>query len=460
VPICQRTNTPARSSACHNHSHLVPLLLRIALEHFRFHGVPDFGVQLEIPRREAYLGDVFGRPRGLPQMQDPSDRLADTYLSILERRLNRDGFDLSRYVDDLRVIANDWEQANQIVEKAAEYARDLGLILSSEKTKIFKRETLRIQHAEEREFFVARFHDAKESLKQFIFMAMGTYGDQERAEGEADSLSAAQAACWDILNEWGELATQVSPEMALDGPAQRLISAALIILREYEERLPDQLLIDIVFHIPQRLEQVCGYLAARAEMFGAEDHWRTLGALMRMGRQSPWAKLWLMDTAERLASSQDAPPEPIRDWAGQQLLDRHELVGGFSHLAKFSAASDGHACRQDTHITSSSIPGRMHSSRPVPPHAKASAGGASPIETHGSPRNLVAHASYPQSWLVPSTSLDGPLYSSSGTVPFSWFALRPQGASLVVGGAAAPATAARQSPHKFIFGRLTRISPL
>jgi hypothetical protein len=277
---------------------------------------------------EAYLGDVFGRPRGLPQMQDPSDRLADTYLSILERTLNRDGFDLSRYVDDLRVIANDWEQANQIVEKAAEYARDLGLILSSEKTKIFKRETLRIQHAEEREFFVARFHDAKESLKQFIFMAMGPYGDQERAEGEADSLSAAQAACWDILNEWGELATQVSPEMALDGPAQRLISAALIILREYEERLPDQLLIDIVFHIPQRLEQVCGYLAARAEMFGAEDHWRTLGALMRMGRQSPWAKLWLMDTAERLASSQDAPPEPIRDWAGQQLLDRHELVRG------------------------------------------------------------------------------------------------------------------------------------
>lgn len=275
-----------------------------------------------------YLSEIFGYSRGLPQMQTPSDRLADAYLSILERNLGRDGWSLSRYADDFRILATNWEQANHVVERGAEYARELGLILSSEKTKILRMQTVVNRHKEDQEFLASRIQIAKEDLSQVIFMAMGPYGEGEPITEEPTTLSAAQNACWQIVNEWGERAAESDPEVPLDSPEQRAIPAALIILGNYADRIPDKLITDMVFNTPLRLEQVCKYLTVRASSntFTFEDHWRTLESLARMGRQSPWAKLWLMHTIETFLPTLGGPPGPVRKWTSQQLADRHEIV--------------------------------------------------------------------------------------------------------------------------------------
>ena len=54
-------------------------------------------------------------------MLNGSDRLADTYPSILDRQLHRQRYPSSRYVDDIRIIAKSWEEANTMIEEVAEY---------------------------------------------------------------------------------------------------------------------------------------------------------------------------------------------------------------------------------------------------------------------------------------------------------------------------------------------------
>jgi RNA-directed DNA polymerase len=112
----------------------------------------------------SLLGELYERPRGLPQMLDISDRLGDAYLSRLERSLQRDGLEVHRFADDLRVIAGDWESANIYLERAAEYARRDGLILSTKKSTIYKRTTLARQEHTDSEFFVRYFQQARQAL--------------------------------------------------------------------------------------------------------------------------------------------------------------------------------------------------------------------------------------------------------------------------------------------------------
>ncbi|MDX3492439.1 reverse transcriptase domain-containing protein [Streptomyces turgidiscabies] len=77
-----------------------------------------------------FLGECSPNKRGLPQLTSASDTLGDLYLSIIQRQLMRQGLDVSRYADDFLIRAKNWEQANETIEYAAEFARDLGLILS------------------------------------------------------------------------------------------------------------------------------------------------------------------------------------------------------------------------------------------------------------------------------------------------------------------------------------------
>jgi hypothetical protein len=93
------------------------------------------------------LGEIYPKGRGLPQLSAPSDVLADAYLAIIERDLLRAGFGVSRFVDDFKVIAPSWEVANGVIEMAAESARALGLILSTEKTNVRRADTLAEKNA-------------------------------------------------------------------------------------------------------------------------------------------------------------------------------------------------------------------------------------------------------------------------------------------------------------------------
>lgn len=76
------------------------------------------------------------RNRGIPQGTSVSDLLAKLYLEPLDRRLQRDGFNHLRYVDDIRVFCRSLTEAKKAIRTLSGLARERGLNLQSAKTKI------------------------------------------------------------------------------------------------------------------------------------------------------------------------------------------------------------------------------------------------------------------------------------------------------------------------------------
>lgn len=287
----------------------------------------------------AALMDILGRwqprGRGLPQLNESSDALADAYLEILERDLLRVTPTVMRVADDFKIERDDWATANEVIEYAAEEARRLGLVLSTEKTRISAFDTVRSRRAAQKAFLDEHFTQAKSSLTEIDFLTMDYESDEAVViePGRADTV---REALRRIVEEWIEL--QGRPDQPEVSEHARLLPVALAWLQGHVGwRVPEQWLAQIAFRHPLRQENVCKYVLGREEW---EANWRALTALSAMGRQSPWAKVWLLHAAE----AQQLPGVDIRsdkliEWARMQLRDRHELVRAEAGwlLAKHSA---------------------------------------------------------------------------------------------------------------------------
>jgi RNA-directed DNA polymerase len=272
-----------------------------------------------------YLGELLGRARGIPQMLPASDRLADAYLSILDRKLSQDGYVVARFVDDIRIIAETWDDANVAIERAADYARQLGLILSAQKTGIFKRTTLADQRRADMQFFNKYFTRTRTAMTQI--MLIGSYDSGvQKVEIKPEEQQAARAAAWTIMSEWWNEAKARDPQGEVSTPTQRFINQGLYVLREHPEQLDPQLLQDIVFRYPRKIEQVASYLIARAKASPNVRDLRPLHFLIAMGRQSGWSKLWLLHTIEQIAPPSFTGQGRLGIWMREQLDDRHEIV--------------------------------------------------------------------------------------------------------------------------------------
>jgi hypothetical protein len=236
----------------------------------------------------------------------------------------RSGFEVSRYADDFKVLASDWGAANGVVEEAAEVARRFGLILSSEKTAIRKRSTLQQRVDDRIDFLMKYFQDAKDELKSLSFV-FGDYGDGVFAEAEPDEKETTQAALRKVFSDWVDGQNQKdSADTSLHG---QFLPASLRVLSAAPERIPDSWLRELVFRQPLRLENVCAYVLARDEE--AAQNWETLKILAKMERQSPWAKIWLLQVADGQEPSDDPWSDAtsvVTTWAKAQLSDKHEVV--------------------------------------------------------------------------------------------------------------------------------------
>lgn len=282
---------------------------------------------------ERLLAGLAPRGYGIPQMMQVSDRLADAYLSIMDRRLARSGLEAHRFADDIRVLARDWESANRIVEAAAGIARNLGLVLSSEKTSIYRRSTLVDAEGRDQTFFDDYFKRVHADMVEADFLADGPYADEredEAADQEFDD-RVYQETALRILEEYLEAAKDNLTEDGVDLSLRRFVRTSVAVLQSAPDRLSDDHLERLVFYDPRRLEEVARYLKARAanKDFGREPHWESAARFAALGRQSPWAKLWLLDLAESLP----APPKRSEsaytsfvDWGKKQVGDQHEAV--------------------------------------------------------------------------------------------------------------------------------------
>lgn len=267
----------------------------------------------------AVLDAVNDRSRGLPQMLETSDRLADTYLAVIDRHLARTGFEAHRYVDDYRVLANSWNEANVIIEEVADRARALGLTLSSAKTTIRLRKTV---------------DDAESAAETFLDTYFEEAGVEEDEDGRLDpydrdyddeALETDVAGAYvDVLDHWHDLfeTKETMPVGMLTN-----IGGAIAGASTAETRLTDKQLNDLVFDDPLRLELTCRYLVDRIGTDSDADQWTTLETLAGMGRQSPWAKLWLLDTtAQFLTAGVDGASPGVLSWVAKQLDNPSEVV--------------------------------------------------------------------------------------------------------------------------------------
>lgn len=277
----------------------------------------------DVPTAESLvelLGCITSRSRGLPQLSKSSDTLADAYLEIVERQLLRSGYEVSRVADDFKITAADWGTANAVIEEAAEHARNVGLVLSTEKTTIRKAATILQQETEEKAFLTAHFHAAQEGLTitDFFFVDYGVIEEGTVVPKSDDEVVIAEAFR-EIVREWYEGREDDQPLHA------RFLARALVWLADVPGRLADEWLQEIVFRQPIQLESVCRYLLTRCE-HEVRDTWLTMDILTSMRRQSPWAKIWLLHVANQIPSERSCTESEVRDWARRQLNDKHEVV--------------------------------------------------------------------------------------------------------------------------------------
>lgn len=83
----------------------------------------------------------YSQRHGLPQNRDASSFLANIVLNKVDRKMVEKGYDYFRYVDDIRVICNDENEAKQALNYLISELRSIGLNINSSKTKILTKQT-------------------------------------------------------------------------------------------------------------------------------------------------------------------------------------------------------------------------------------------------------------------------------------------------------------------------------
>jgi RNA-directed DNA polymerase len=156
----------------------------------------------------ALLAGLIGRSFGLPQQSEPSDALAEAYLSAVERRLVRQGLTVWRYNDDFRIAADSWRDALNVVDALEHECRTLGLALNDAKTVIRKRETY--------ETALGRRDKVKEEIAERVQIDLTTWlmspygGDITFEEPEEGDVTVAHA----VVDDWYEFQRRPADQTA------------------------------------------------------------------------------------------------------------------------------------------------------------------------------------------------------------------------------------------------------
>lgn len=81
-----------------------------------------------------FLGELQGRPVGLPQVNTSSDILAEIYIDSVERAMVRLGHPIWRFNDDFRIACTNFTGAMSAIEDLDRSLRTMGLTLNESKT--------------------------------------------------------------------------------------------------------------------------------------------------------------------------------------------------------------------------------------------------------------------------------------------------------------------------------------
>lgn len=189
------------------------------------------------------LAGLMGRSFGLPQQSESSDVLADAYLSIVERRLLRQGLTVWRYNDDFRIAVDSWSAALNAVDALERACREVGLALNDLKTVIRKGGTYKAVSSRREEMLREISEEVEVDLTEVVI----TPYDLIIIEPAEDDV--ADRAARNVVAEWLGLQEKMlspSPEQTLTQKEQEkrlaltdLLRWALSVLRgkETDEQL-------------------------------------------------------------------------------------------------------------------------------------------------------------------------------------------------------------------------------
>lgn len=262
------------------------------------------------------LAEIQGKSFGIPQLLDPSDRIAEVYMGILERDLRRRGYELWRYNDDFRIVVRGYSLALQALEDLSSVAHSAGLILNESKTSIVKFETYlqryeNLQVAESDE----QTHDSSEA-GQFEVEA-SEYSDDdlvamlEEATSFFDRVDSTEQDSVDLRHlSFDEVK---SLRKALNVLGRQLNDGALPHLES------------IARFVPQLTPFLCNYLIRLAEAEEEEanylEDWSNI--VRWSGGFNAWQRAWLVYVARQCDYTADAD---CRGWIRSQLSESENTL--------------------------------------------------------------------------------------------------------------------------------------
>lgn len=265
---------------------------------------------------------------GLPQGNNASDRLGDTYADALARRLRRRGIECWRYADDFRLVAATYSDAIESLEAFSEEARKLGLLVNDSKTWITSMSQYRSRLESPRKAFTQAWQ-AKRGELTFVDL----YSWMEIQPEDAEVM---KGVALDELESWAKVADSLKTnrserqEERLDlARVMSVLTAAKAV--EALTHVPKLLVVE-----PQLASRIARYLDSLID-----DHQEavleTLSSAVSDSALTEWQATWLVDLLSRdLGGGPSATT--LKAWTTEKFRGGREVLRAF---AGWSSAAQG-----------------------------------------------------------------------------------------------------------------------
>lgn len=320
--------------------------------------VAQTGDDLAITAVVELLEAGSGRRFGLPQMQAPSDVLADTYVDPIRRSLVRKGHRVFRYADDFRVPCANYSEALESLELIERAAYELGLVLNEAKTSSPRRSTYEqslseLQDAETQLF--ARLAVEGMTIEDFFASVGGRYGEDDELGDEVGDdieLPALPGVGHDEADPPEDPPEEVEPTSEQIAVATRvvdmweseelsrfawsgsvwsaLLRKSLLTLESAQDSIALNSAISLLVREPHLTPQVCSYLIALGRENPDEVH-DLLNELCSSDIVSVWQSLWVAYLAGSVPGTR--VKQAHVDWLRRQVDGPHHAVTAQAALA-------------------------------------------------------------------------------------------------------------------------------
>lgn len=274
----------------------------------------------------AILEAILGRRFGLPQMNKTSDILSEVVIDMLERRLIRAGYEVSRFNDDFRIAVPTSRRATQALDDMEEAARAIGLTINEPKTYVQTIEDYKASMDIGESIWSKVTSEVHLDLRVVDWSNLNFYeppmpdliGEQEHEVGSVDGedLDHEARALWsgiagELLGMWWSHVDRKPRDWSQAHVYKRLLRQSLRILRGTGDPVGLSFCTRILTYDRESTPQVAAYLRRMV----TEDFHGVLGVFNELVssdiHMSHWQVMWLF---EPLLHSPELP-DPLPDFA-------------------------------------------------------------------------------------------------------------------------------------------------